>query len=219
MLPAADRGRRQRARAFRAAFARTRRMRTGGRKNAFPVALGAIVFPPPLAGAFGEFAPCADSGLRGAGRADGGGGEPDPENRAKIAPVALDAPGRAILCWIPIHPRLPTEICRIWADSRCLFPPRPSIPVDCPFFSAGIPHRRISAPPFPQGEPRPLTANGGPPDPGCGGNAFAKFTRASPPSIARKKSADKRVIFCYNLFRLAQARQTFFPTKTKQRFP
>ena len=71
--PAADRGRGQRA-----AFARTRRMRTSGRKKRFPCCavrgwpLGA------LARAFGEFAPCADSGLRGADQADAGGGEPAP---------------------------------------------------------------------------------------------------------------------------------------------
>ena len=40
-----------------------------------------------LARAFGEFAPCADSGLRGADRADAGGGEPEPANRAKNAPL------------------------------------------------------------------------------------------------------------------------------------
>ena len=40
-----------------------------------------------LARAFGEFAPCADSGLRGADRADAGGGEPEPAKSAKIAPL------------------------------------------------------------------------------------------------------------------------------------
>ena len=39
-----------------------------------------------LVRAFGEFAPRADSGLRGAGQADADGGEPEPANRAKIAP-------------------------------------------------------------------------------------------------------------------------------------
>ena len=81
MLPAADRGRGQRA-----AFARTRRMRTGGRKNAFPVALGAIVFPRPLPVHSGNLrpAPTPDSATR-AGRTRTA-ANPLPANRAKIAP-------------------------------------------------------------------------------------------------------------------------------------
>ena len=52
-----------------------------------------------LAGAFREFAPCADSGLRGAGRADGGGDEAAPVNCAKNAPLqAWECPGEFPAC-------------------------------------------------------------------------------------------------------------------------
>ena len=46
--------------------------------DAYPCRGGRDCFPPPLAGAFGGFAPRAESGLRGAGRADADGGEPAP---------------------------------------------------------------------------------------------------------------------------------------------
>ena len=58
----------------------------GRAEKRFPCCAGLRdCFPPPLARAFGEFAPRAESGLRGAGRADADGGEPAPreprENR------------------------------------------------------------------------------------------------------------------------------------------
>ena len=77
------------------AFARTRRIFTwtDGRKNAFPVALGAIVFPRPLPGHSGNsrLAPTPDSAARA--RRTRTAANPLPANRAKIAPDALGMSG------------------------------------------------------------------------------------------------------------------------------
>ena len=80
--PAADRGRGQRA-----AFARTRRMRTSGRKNAFPVALCGAGRSAPLPGHSGNSrpAPTPDSAART--RPTRAAANPLPANRAKNAPL------------------------------------------------------------------------------------------------------------------------------------
>ena len=127
--PVAARGRGQRA-----AFPRTRRMADGRTEKRFPCCAGRDCFPPPLARAFGEFAPRADSGLREAGRADADGGEPESANRAKIAPGRLGMSGGDNPPPFSLAPRLPpkfAEFGRISGRSPPrTFPPREFPPPD-----------------------------------------------------------------------------------------
>ena len=110
--PVAARGRGQRA-----AFPRTRRMADGRTEKRFPCCAGRDCFPPPLASAFGEFAPRADSGLRDAGRADADGGEPESPRIARKSPLdGWECPEGDNPPPFSLAPRLPPEICRIWAD-------------------------------------------------------------------------------------------------------
>ena len=78
-------------------------------KAARCAALCAIVFPRPLPG---HSAPCAAAGLRDVGQADADGGEPEPANRAKNAPLrawnvrGIQSPARP-LCAPSAPPKSP----------------------------------------------------------------------------------------------------------------
>ena len=83
----------------------------GRAEKRFPCCAGRDCFPPPLASAFGEFAPRADSGLRDAGRTDADGGEPAPREPRENRPwTRRECSGGIIPRNFPLRPACPPNL-------------------------------------------------------------------------------------------------------------
>ena len=97
--------------AFHAGCARTRRMRTGGRKNAFPAPPCGAGRPAALLGHSGEFAPAPTPDSATRVRRTRTAANPLPANRAKIAPGrAGNVRGGIIPRNFPVRPAYPPNL-------------------------------------------------------------------------------------------------------------